>query len=192
MVGNGWNSHNGWNSQNDGQWGNGSSEKGKGKGAQGKEGSSTQGGASSAAADGANTAQQLSNMSAGAREQYEALVQTQQAIKANAVSTSKKKKAEEKAAAAKARKLANPLTGEALLRVQKKNEEVDRYHALKTHMMWIGPIRVRRTPISVLKRNFGKAGTYDVRRFAICIRVSLLLECAKSCEFRGSQNIQFH
>ena len=98
----------------------------------------------------------------------EALAATSKAIVSNTVSTSKKKKAQQKAEAAKARKLMNPLSGEALMRVQEKTEEVQSYHENKRQSFVLGGgvdnvlnpdgVRVTRTPEATLRKWFGLKG----------------------------------
>ena len=77
----------------------------------------------------------------------------------NTVSTSKKKKAQMKAEAAKQRKLLNPLTGEALAKVERKNFEVDKYHAGKVDVFLIGEHTwVKRHEDDLLRTLFGVRG----------------------------------
>lgn len=92
-------------------------------------------------------------------QQIVALANTSRAIIQNAVSTSKKKKALQKAEAAKQRKLMNPLTGEALMKVQFKNMEVDQYHDGQTQKFVLGDnVTIQRTPEATLRKWFGVRG----------------------------------
>eukprot|EP00392_Amoebophrya_sp_AT5.2_P004382 g4390.t1 len=96
--------------------------------------------------------------------QMEALAQTSKAIISNTVSTSKKKKAQQKAELAKQRKLRNPLMGEALERVEARTVLVDEYHAHKVDEFMLSEhVKIMRTPDTELKKMFGVRGLDIVR-----------------------------
>ena len=103
---------------------------------------------------------QIQASEAHRQQALSALLATSKAIVKNTISTSKKKKAQMKAEAAKARKLMNPLTGEALHAVSEKNKQVDDYHAGRINEFFLGdvPVRVARTPENKLRKFFGVKG----------------------------------
>ncbi|CAD7952569.1 unnamed protein product [Amoebophrya sp. A120] len=96
----------------------------------------------------------------------EALQESMQALIWNTCSSSKRKKAMKKAEEAKQRKMQNPLTGEALLRVQEKTREMEEYNrddGTRDELL-LGPhIIVRRHAEEELRKMYGVRGLDAIR-----------------------------